>query len=123
MINKLNSFKNNVYLYYPLLFVKMAKLLVQEAESGERSKFEKFLHAKDINGSTSLLISCHQKDYATVELLIKAGANLQDCDKDNDTAIIFASYETLGFIVAPILKEAPSIYAVTNFCKLFMRVY
>lgn len=69
------------------------------------------LEVKNESGKTALLISCQNKDYGLIELLIEAGAILSAVDSDGNTAIVLtASSGALDKIPCRILS--PSILKV-----------
>ena len=49
------------------------------------------LESKDRTGRTPFLIACCQKDYATIELLIEAGADLTAADNVGNDAVMLAA--------------------------------
>ena len=61
---------------------------------------------------TALLIACHKKDYATVDLLLEAGADVTAIDPIGDTALMFAAYSSEDENVVPTKEQAPSIFKV-----------
>ncbi len=54
-------------------------------------KSEQLLEAKDASGRTPYLVACCQKEYMTMELLSKAGADLYATDNEKNTAVILAA--------------------------------
>ena len=64
------------------------------------------LEMKNDSGKTAILISCQNKDYALVEFLVEAGADLRAVDQDGNSAIILAASstavdETLSKVLSP----------------------
>lgn len=56
-----------------------------------RNQTVSVLEAKNKVGLTVLLMACRQKDYASVELLVKAGANVKAVDAALNSAILLAA--------------------------------
>ena len=74
------------------------------------------LEIQNKHGHSALLIACHQKNYAVVELLVEAGANIQAVDFDGNTALILAvsfAYEAVVQSV-PLQELSPSIFQVLS---------
>ena len=78
------------------------------------SKLGSNLETKNEHGQTALLMACHQKNYAVIELLVEAGADLQAVPKVGNTALILAVSNAYYDVVQSIpLKElSPSIFQV-----------
>ena len=78
------------------------------------SKLGSNLETKNKHGQTALLMACHQKNYAVVELLVEVGADLQAADKDGNTALILAvsnaNYELVQSV--PLKELSPFIFQV-----------
>ena len=85
-----------------------------EEESIRQRNLEIFLETKVKFGLTALMIACIKKDYATVDLLIEAGANVKAIDSNGSTALMFAVSSSFAEIIAPSKEWAPSIFKVTS---------
>jgi len=72
---------------------------------------EKLIDTKNPSGRTALLLACQKKDYATIELLVEAGADVNTVDKEGNTAIIHA-ISSLEEDTAPKKELSPSISKV-----------
>jgi len=53
----------------------------------ENEMFNNFINAKNKDGHTPLMLASWENHYTLIELLVKAGANVNMTDKDGDTAI------------------------------------
>ncbi len=71
------------------------------------------IDTKNQYGKTALLMACQLKDYASIELLVEAGADINAVDIEGNTAIILA-ISSLEEDVAPKKQLSPSIYRVLN---------
>ncbi len=93
----------------------MAKLLVSESEDTilvDRAEIlEKFLEARNETGKTALLISCQNKDYSIVELLVEAGADVKAADLDGNTAILLSDSDPVSRDI-PTEELSPKNYKV-----------
>ena len=69
-----------------------------------------FLEAENNIGWTAFLLSCYQKDYALMELLLEAGADVWALDRNENSALMIA-LNTLDFPL-PSEEQCPSIYEV-----------
>ncbi len=49
------------------------------------------LETEDFDGRTPFLVACCRKDYITMDLLIKAGADISALDKKGNDAIMLAA--------------------------------
>jgi len=58
---------------------------------GNKEAAGKLLESRNTSGMTALLIAVSQKNYALIELLISAGADLKAADQNGDTALILAA--------------------------------
>ena len=78
------------------------------------SNLGSLLEIQNEHGHTALLIACHQKNYAVVELLVVAGANIKAVDFDGNTALILAVSYACEEIVqsVPLQEISPSIFEV-----------
>jgi len=83
-----------------LFILKLVKLLLEQPYlklkakangSSSPSSLEKFLETVNNSGRTPLLDSCRFKGSTTIELLVKAGADLKGSDEDGNTAIILVA--------------------------------
>lgn len=75
-----------------------------------------FLEEQNKIGWTAFLLSCYQKDYAVMELLLEAGADIRALDRNENSALMIALINTLDFPL-PTKEQCPSIYEV-YFLKL-----
>ena len=75
---------------------------------------EKLLEARDESGMTALLIASQVQDYAIVELLVEAGADVNATDKHGNTAIILVASSQDENSSIPSKERSPTIYRV---CK------
>ncbi len=84
------------------------------------SKSGSHLEVKNEYGQTALLMACQQKNYAVVELLVEAGADLKAVDKDGNTALILAVSNAYYDLVqsVPLKELSPFIFKV---CFLFSK--
>ena len=53
----------------------------------EDETFHNFINARDKDGHTPLMLASWENHYTLIELLVKAGADVNVTDKDGDTAI------------------------------------
>lgn len=111
----------------------MAKMLVEhilgdvKSEAGDegmlelddsRSSFASspFIDARDKSELTPLMLACYKNNYALVELLVRAGADVKAVDKDGDTPIIMTAIKALSDKSAtfPSEKNSPAIFRVSH---------
>ncbi len=69
------------------------------------------LEAKNKSGVTALLMASYRKDLASIELLVKAGANVKAVDEDDNTAVLLASSSADDYRI-PIKESSPAIFKV-----------
>ena len=87
------------------------KAQLRANESSSLSRLKKFLEAVDKFGKTPLLYSCFFKNYATIELLAGAGADLKRSDNSGNTAIIVV-VSSRSIDQVPTEKESPGLFKV-----------
>ena len=94
----------------------MAKILVGKSKlwndsSAPQSPLARLLEAKDECGRTAFIIACQKMDYAVIELLIEAGADVKSVDQDKNTSILSA-VTGAGNDAVPSKDLSPSIFKV-----------
>lgn len=73
------------------------------------------LEARNKSGLTAFLVSCYQKDFGLMELLLDAGADVTAVDRDGNSAIVmYASNpaDDISNLPAKIEDLCPSIFEV-----------
>lgn len=90
---------------------RMTMTTTSDVDSLAPNWFERFLESKNYAGKTSFLIACQNKDYATIELLIEAGADVQALNSDGNTALCLIASSSADDLV-PSGEQAPSFCQV-----------
>jgi len=72
---------------------------------------KKPIDTQNESGQTALMVACQKKDYATIELLVEAGADVNAVDEEGNTAIILA-ISSVEEDVAPKKEFSPFIFKV-----------
>ncbi len=80
--------------------------------SDKLSLLGKLLEARNESGMTALLISCQCQDYAIVELLVEAGADVNATDQYGNTATILAASSQDKKMPIPAKELSPTICQV-----------
>jgi len=60
-------------------------------DASDPISLKRLLEARNLSGMTVLLVAVEQRDYALIELLIGAGADLKAVDENGYTALIRTS--------------------------------
>ncbi len=84
-------------------------------ESMEEGILDSFVNARNKDNQTPLMVASWENYYSLIELLVKAGADINVSDKDDDTAISLITMKiskekSKSFI--PNSKESPNIHQV-----------
>lgn len=85
------------------------KVKAKAAGSSSLIRLEKILETVDKFWRTPLLDSCRFKSSATIQLLVKADADLKGIDKDDNTAIILVASSSSNDLV-PTKQDSPGLF-------------
>ncbi len=84
----------------------MAKLLLKGSTDPD------FLEAKNESGMTALLIACWKRDYAIIELLVEAGADVTAIDRQSGNGAILLAASSPAEDQIPSEELSPGISKV-----------
>ncbi|XP_033733625.1 ankyrin-2-like [Pecten maximus] len=75
--------------------------------------------------NSPLGLACHRNHAAAVEMLLPRGCNVNNQDKDNDTALLYATYNGMTDTVRLLLQHGadPDLWNSTNVSPLWNAVY
>ncbi len=96
------------------LLLDYHRLIDQVATEGS-TRLQKLLETKFAAGITPLMTAIAMKDYATIELLVDAGADVNSCDHKGNTPILYVACSSSGGGI-PSKESSPAIFQVYFVC-------
>lgn len=95
-------------------------LLDHFVNPSDSTNLKRLLEARNISGTTALMIAVNQKNFQLIELLIDTGADVKALDDNGDTALILAArnsspkgFNTPNNLLSPFLVKV-LIYSQLN---------